>query len=123
MYLVSENIKYLRAKQKLSQNQLADKLLLTRNQINSYENGNAQPSIDVLKKISAFFLISIDVLVFIPLNKDTFQYITKFDIDEMLALIKDNREEFKLNELGVLNISEMFRNLQLEIDKKNKLKY
>ena len=123
MYLVSENIKYLRAKQKLSQNQLADKLLLTRNQINSYENGNAQPSIDVLKKISAFFLISVDVLVFIPLNKDTFQYITKFDIDEMLALIKDNREEFKLNELGVLNISEMFRNLQLEIDKKNKLKY
>lgn len=63
MYYVNENIKYLRAKRGLSQNQLALQLRLTRNQINSYENGNSQPSIEALQKIADYFEVSIDTMV------------------------------------------------------------
>jgi transcriptional regulator with XRE-family HTH domain len=70
---VSENLKYLRAKKGLSQNELAIQLRLTRNQINSYENGNAQPSIDALQKISKYFSMSIDLLVQKKIDKSIWE--------------------------------------------------
>lgn len=73
MYFVSDNIKYLRAKKGISQNQLASKLNLTRNQINSYENGNSQPSIEVLQKLSLYFEINIDTLINVNIDKITFK--------------------------------------------------
>ena len=73
MYYVSQNIRYLRVKRDLSQNQLAIHLRLTRNQINSYENGNSQPSIEILQRIAEFFEISMDTMVKVAINKDTLQ--------------------------------------------------
>lgn len=79
MYHVSENIKYLRAKQSLSQNQLAVKLRLTRNQINCFENGISQPSIEALQKIATFFEIKIDTLINIEIHKDNLNAINELD--------------------------------------------
>ena len=123
MYFVSENIKYLRAKKKLSQNQLAVQLRLTRNQINSYENGNAQPSIEVLQKLAAYFEVNIDTLISIHLNKSTFENLVKFEAQKGLEEKTEERDEIAANELSILNISEMFRNLQIEMDKKQELKF
>jgi transcriptional regulator with XRE-family HTH domain len=123
MYFVSENIKYLRAKKKLSQNQLAVQLRLTRNQINSYENGNAQPSIEVLQKLAAYFEVNIDTLISIHLNKSTFENLVKFEAQKVLEEKMEERDEISANELSILNISEMFRNFQIEMDKKQELKF
>ncbi len=123
MYFISENIKYLRAKKKLSQNQLAVQLRLTRNQINSYENGNAQPSIEVLQKLAAYFEVNIDTLISIHLNKSTFKNLVKFEAQKVLEEKMEERDEISANELSILNISEMFRNFQIEMDKKQELKF
>ena len=123
MYFVSENIKYLRAKKKLSQNQLAVQLRLTRNQINSYENGNAQPSIEVLQKLAAYFEVNIDTLISIHLNKSTFENLVKFEDQKVLEEKTEERDEIAANELSILNISEMFSNLQIEMNKKQGLKF
>lgn len=104
MNFISQNIKYLRAKKKLSQHKLAEQLRLSRNQINSYESANSQPSIDVLKQIAIFFNISIDDLISIQLNKNNYE-----------QLVENQKDE-----LSVLKINQMFCNFQAEINRINK---
>lgn len=104
MNFVSQNIKYLRAKKKLSQHKLAEQLRLSRNQINSYESANSQPSIDILKQIAIFFNISIDDLISIQLNKNNYE-----------QLVENQKDE-----LSVLKINQMFCNFQAEINRINK---
>lgn len=69
MFYIAENIRYLRAKRNLTQKELATALRLSRNQINSYECANSQPSIEALQKLAAYFEIDIDTLINIELNK------------------------------------------------------
>jgi len=56
------NIKLLRNRKKLSQEDVSKNLELYRSTYSGYENGVAQPSIDILIKISDFYKISIDQL-------------------------------------------------------------
>ncbi|MCB0477523.1 MAG: LexA family transcriptional regulator [Crocinitomicaceae bacterium] len=58
-----QNIRYLRNKKGFSQEGLANELDLSRNQIASYEDGRAHPSLDTLVKYSEFFQLPIDALV------------------------------------------------------------
>ena len=53
----------MRKKAKLSQEQLAEKLDVTRQTISNWENGKFYPDIDVLVKISKCFNISLDDLL------------------------------------------------------------
>lgn len=48
---------------RISQNELAEKLNLKQKTISNYENGETEPDIETLKKISQFFRVSIDELV------------------------------------------------------------
>jgi transcriptional regulator with XRE-family HTH domain len=60
MYL-SKNLRYLRRKHnRLTQEELAEKLGLTRSVISSYEDGRAEPSVATLIKMSEFFGTSIE---------------------------------------------------------------
>jgi transcriptional regulator with XRE-family HTH domain len=66
----SGNIKYLRLRQKLSQETLAEKLGITRVKLNAHESGRtANPTIDDLINFSEFFRMSIDSLLKIDLTK------------------------------------------------------
>jgi transcriptional regulator with XRE-family HTH domain len=67
MYL-KENLKLLRKRRKRSQEDVAKSLLLTRSAYNSYENGVAEPGIQILIRLSEFFQINIDKLIRIDLN-------------------------------------------------------
>lgn len=58
-----ENLKRLRIDKKLTQNQLAEKMNMSKSSISYYESGNKMPSPDVLAKFSDYFEISIDVLM------------------------------------------------------------
>lgn len=59
----SKNIRYLRKKRKLSQEQLAGELGLNRGNIASYEKGTAEPSMKNLSKFSGYFKVNLNDLV------------------------------------------------------------
>jgi transcriptional regulator with XRE-family HTH domain len=65
---LSENIKFLRKRKRLTQNDLAETLGTKRSSINNYENGTAIPPMNVLIDLSDLFNLSIDTLVRINLS-------------------------------------------------------
>lgn len=60
---LSENIAYLRKKNKLTQEQLADFLGVTKASVSKWETGQSMPDISLLPKLAAYFDISIDNLI------------------------------------------------------------
>jgi len=62
MYFAS-NIKFLRKRKGRSQDDMAAALDLKRSTLSGYENGVAQPGIDVLVSFSGYFNLSIDTLL------------------------------------------------------------
>lgn len=67
MFLAS-NLKLLRLKKELSQSDLANKLNISREKLNTYERGT-QPPLEKLLEITSFFDISIDALIKRDLTK------------------------------------------------------
>lgn len=70
MYFTS-NVKFLRKRRGLTQEEVADSLNLKRSTLSGYENGVAQPGIDVLVSYSGYFNISIDTLLKLDLSTFT----------------------------------------------------
>ena len=65
---LKENIKLLRKRRKRSQEDVSATIGITRSAYNSYENGVAEPGIQVLLKISDFFQVNIDKLLRVDLS-------------------------------------------------------
>ncbi len=65
---LSENIKFLRKRRKLTQNDLAETLGTKRSSINNYESGTAVPPLSVLISLSDLFHLSVDTLIRINLS-------------------------------------------------------
>lgn len=82
MSILSENMRYLKGKQNLSQQKVAEDLLMTRGRYGKYEDDASAPSLDLLMKISKYYNISIDLLLTIN--------VSKYSIDEIMEL-PDNR--------------------------------
>lgn len=82
MSLFSDNIRHLRVKKSISQEKLAENLLITRGRYVKYEDGSSEPPYDILKRISHFFYVSIDILLSVDVQK--------IPIDDLLKL-GDNR--------------------------------
>lgn len=64
--MLSENIKKLRLLRSMSQVELARGLLVSKQCISNWENGNIMPSIEMLIKIAKFFDVSTDCLLDMP---------------------------------------------------------
>lgn len=60
---VGENIKKMRKKLKITQDELSEKLNVTRQAVSNWENGKTEPDIETLTKMAQIFDISIDELV------------------------------------------------------------
>lgn len=58
-----EKLKALRLKHKLTQEELGEKLYLSRTSISNYEIGKNEPNIETIIAVSDFFKISIDELL------------------------------------------------------------
>ena len=82
MSKLSDNLRFLRAGKQLSQQKVADLLMITRVRYAKYEDGTSEPPIEILMRISKYFIISIDLLVAVDLRK--------YPLEEMLNL-PDNR--------------------------------
>lgn len=61
--MFSENLKILREKKQMTQQQLADKLKISRSAIGMYENGSREPDFETLELIADFFNINMDRLI------------------------------------------------------------
>ncbi|OFY64562.1 MAG: DNA-binding protein, partial [Bacteroidetes bacterium RBG_13_42_15] len=68
MYFTS-NIKFLRKRRGRTQDDVAVALNLKRSTLSGYENGVAQPGIDILVSFSGYFNMSIDTLLKIDMTK------------------------------------------------------
>ena len=65
---LSENLKFLRKRRKLTQQELADTLETKRSSINNYENGTTVPPLNLLVGLSDLFHLSVDTLIRINLS-------------------------------------------------------
>lgn len=98
MNLFGDNLKYLRAQKDISQQKMADELIVTRVSYAKYEEGNRTPPLEVVKRISQYFHISIDILVSVDLSKISMDKLLKMDDNRILFPItvdkngKDNIE-------------------------------
>ena len=59
-------LKKLREDNNLTQDQMAEKVLVTRQAISRWENGETQPNVDTLKILSREFNVSINTLLGSP---------------------------------------------------------
>lgn len=82
MSLFSDNIRFLRIQKNISQEKLATALLIARARYVKYESGTSEAPYDILKRISKFYHVSIDLLLNVDLRK--------IDMDGLLKL-EDNR--------------------------------
>ncbi len=57
-------LKEIRKKRKLSQLKVAMDLSISREALSFYENGKRSPDVDMLVKLSEYFNVSIDYLIF-----------------------------------------------------------
>ena len=63
------NLRFLRKRKRLSQMALAEELAITRSSLNNYENGNVQPRLETLLKLSECFSLPVDFLLRLDLSK------------------------------------------------------
>ncbi len=60
---ISSNLKYLRKKKGLTQQQFADQLEIKRSLVGAYEEDRAEPKYELLKKFALFYELSMDELI------------------------------------------------------------
>lgn len=122
---IKDILKTLREKNNLTQEQLADKVMVTRQAVSRWENGETQPNTETLKLLSKLFDVSINTLLGddqlickccgTPLDEisanndyceDCYDYFTKYqqfsDEGQFEAFVKQ-----LINEINDLNIDGM----------------
>ena len=92
----SEKIQKLRKQHNLTQDELAEKLFISRTAISKWESGKGYPSIDLLKQISKEFNISVDNLL------SSEQILELAEIDKQQKLRKINDFLFAIFDLMIL---------------------
>ncbi|MBC8644632.1 XRE family transcriptional regulator [Flavobacterium lindanitolerans] len=88
MSILSENLRYLRAQRGLSQQRVADDLILTRARYSKYEEAAAEPPLEVLLRISRYFQISIDLILSLDVRKVPTGDLLKLENNRLLLPIK-----------------------------------
>ena len=97
-----KSFKFYRQKAGLTQKEAADKIGVKDYQLGNYETNRSQPSLEILKKMSKVYLVSIDKMLG----------------NNMLA----NKLAIEANEDDYVDIEELLKNLNKvvnKIDKKN----
>lgn len=104
---IAGNLKYLRKKKEITQQQLADAMSVKRPVIGAYEESRAEPKAELLKGIAIFFSITVDELVSEKLSDAYFgqkkkqEEQEKFNIGKHLKVLsitvdQENRENIEL---------------------------
>ena len=64
MNQVGKNIKRFREKKKITQEEMAQALFITRQAVSNWENGKTEPDIDTMQKIADFLNITMEELIY-----------------------------------------------------------
>ncbi|MCX2480722.1 helix-turn-helix transcriptional regulator [Pedobacter sp. MC2016-15] len=73
MSILSDNLRYLRALRNSSQQKIADSLIISRARYSKYEEALSEPPLVILKRLSEFFEVSIDMLITVDLRQTSLQ--------------------------------------------------
>jgi transcriptional regulator with XRE-family HTH domain len=95
---IAGNIRVLREQKKLSQEQLAENLGITRARLGAYEESRNQPPIEILISLSDYFQISIDALIRADLSKTSPGTLLKIGKNRTLLPIQVDKENNDLLE-------------------------
>ncbi len=93
MSLISDNIKYLRKKLSMTQEQFAEEIGIKRSLVGAYEEGRADPRITNLIRMAEVFNVSVDLMINVDITKLT---------DEELKINKNTRG----NEILAITVNE-----------------
>ncbi len=89
----SSNLKYLRRQHDMTQEDLANALNIKRPVIGSYEEQRAEPGIDLLKKISRLFDITVDDLFNINLSNGALPKDSQKEAPKILSIVTDAKNK------------------------------
>jgi len=93
---IGENLKVLRKRNKISQEELSKNLDLTRSTYSGYENAAAEPSLETLIKIADFYSLSLDTLMRVKLGE--------VNETEVERILKKSSPDTKGENLRILTI-------------------
>ena len=82
---VANSIKKLRQEKKLSQDQLAEQLHVTRQAVSNWENGKKQPDVDTLTGLAEIFDVSVERIIY-GKEKPRWHFAVKFMPQECFNL-------------------------------------
>jgi transcriptional regulator with XRE-family HTH domain len=90
--MLARNIKYLRKKNKISQQDLASALDLPRTTLGDYERGKNEPNINMLIRMAEKFNISLDELITKDLSMEDYEIIKSKDLRVLAISVDKNKE-------------------------------
>lgn len=91
MSLFSDNIRYLRLQKDITQEKLADELLITRARYVKYEAGTSEAPYEILRRISHYYHVSIDLLLGVDVRKVDLDGLIRLDDNRILLPITVDR--------------------------------
>lgn len=86
MSTFSDNLRYLRVKSGMTQQKIADELLIPRERYAKYE-GTTDPPLDCLQKISRYFHVSIDLLLSFDIRRVPYENLLQLEENRILLPI------------------------------------
>lgn len=97
MSYLADNIRYLRSELKVSQQKIADDLMITRGRYAKYEDAASEPPLEILLRLSRYHHISIDLLLSVDLRKIPLKDILQLtDNRIVLPITVDEKGENKI---------------------------
>lgn len=63
MTYIQSNLKFLRNKMNISQEELAKRLFVTNQTVSNHENGKSQPNFEMIEKYASFFNVPFEDLI------------------------------------------------------------
>ena len=95
--MIAANLKYLRKKKHISQQELADAIGIPRTTLGDYERGKTEPNLEMLVKLSEYFDVKIDELIRKNLSHQDYEILRNKDFRVLaISVDTDNRENIEL---------------------------
>ena len=102
--MLSENLKILREKNKLSQEDIASKLHVTRQTISKWERSLSTPDADVLIKLSQLFNVDVSELLGTTMNEHTNEDIIAQELAQINIELATKNKRSKMWQRIILGI-------------------
>jgi transcriptional regulator with XRE-family HTH domain len=99
MLYISDNLKWLRSKRNLSQQEVADGMHLPVDRYKKYEYGKNTPPAETLLAISRYYYISIDLLLTVDLRKISIENLLQLEDNRIVLPVVVDREGNNLIEI------------------------